>query len=52
MIVRHTDADREWSYDRKSYVGRLDKSLDDASARGWIVVDMKQSWKAIYPFEK
>lgn len=52
MIVRHTDADREWSYDRKSHVGRLDKALNEASTRGWVVVDMKQSWKVIYPFER
>jgi len=52
MIVRHTDAAREWAYDRESHIGRLDKALDDAGPRGWLVVDMKESWKVIYPFEK
>ena len=49
LIVHHTDADREYAYDRKSSVGKLDKALDEASAKGWIVVDMKQDWKNIFP---
>ncbi len=52
LIVHHTDADREWAYDRTSSIGRLDKALDDAKANGWTVVDMKNDWKIIYPFEK
>ena len=52
LIVHHTDAEREWAYDRKSPIGRLDKALDEANARGWTVVDMKKNWKVIYPFEK
>ena len=52
LYVHHTDAVREWAYDRKSSIGRLDKGLDEAQARGWTVVDMKQDWKIIYPFEK
>ena len=52
FIVHHTDADREWAYDRNSHIGRLDKALDEATARGWVVVDMKQSWKVIYPYQK
>jgi phosphoglycolate phosphatase-like HAD superfamily hydrolase len=48
-LVHHTDAEREWAYDRQSHVGRLDKALDEAKARGWVVVDMKQAWKVIYP---
>ena len=52
LIVHHTDADREWAYDRKSPVGRLDKALDDAPKNGWIVLDMKKDWKVIYPFQK
>jgi hypothetical protein len=52
LIVHHTDAAREWSYDRKSSVGRLDKALDEAKVKGWTVVDMKNDWKIIYPFEK
>lgn len=52
LYVHHTDAKREWAYDRKSDVGRLDKGLDEASAKGWTVVSMKDDWKIIYPFEK
>nr|WP_156830999.1 HAD family hydrolase [Kaistia granuli] len=52
MIVHHTDAAREWAYDRDSDVGKLDKALDEAPKRGWLVVDMKNDWKTIYPFEK
>jgi phosphoserine phosphatase len=49
MIVHHTDAEREWAYDRKSHIGQLDKALDEASQRGWVVVDMKADWHQIYP---
>lgn len=48
-IVHHTDAEREWAYDRVSSVGRLDKALDEAERRGWTVVDMKDEWLTIYP---
>jgi hypothetical protein len=51
-IVHHTDAEREWSYDRTSHIGKLDKALDEATRLGWLVVDMKKSWKIIYPFQK
>jgi phosphoglycolate phosphatase-like HAD superfamily hydrolase len=51
-IVHHTDAAREWAYDRKSSIGELDKALDEALARGWLVVDMKRDWKRVYPFDK
>jgi hypothetical protein len=51
-LVHHTDAEREWAYDRKSYVGRLDKALDEANRRGWTVVSMKTDWKRIFPFEQ
>ena len=47
-LVHHTDAAREWSYDRESQIGRLDKALDEATASKWVVVDMKQDWKVIY----
>jgi phosphoglycolate phosphatase-like HAD superfamily hydrolase len=50
-IVHHTDAVREWAYDRKSPVGKLDKALDEGLAKGWTIVDMKRDWKVIYPFE-
>jgi hypothetical protein len=52
LLVHHTDAEREWAYDRKSHVGRLDKALDEAAARGWTVVDMKKDWKVVYPSGK
>lgn len=52
LIVHHTDAVREWAYDRNSEVGKLDKALDEAPKRGWLVVDMKNDWQVIYPFEK
>ena len=48
-IVHHTDAEREYAYDRKSHVGRLDKALDEARKRNWTVVDMKADWKQIFP---
>ncbi len=49
LIVHHTDADREWAYDRSSHIGKLAKGLDEASARGWTVVSMKDDWQVIYP---
>jgi hypothetical protein len=49
LIVHHTDADREYAYDRESHIGRLDKALDEAPRRGWVVVDMQRDWKVIYP---
>jgi phosphoserine phosphatase len=51
-LVHHTDGEREWAYDRTSHVGRLDKALDEALAKGWTVVDMKRDWKVIYPFQR
>jgi phosphoserine phosphatase len=51
LLVHHTDADREWAYDRASSIGRLDKALDEAQGKGWTVVDMKNDWKIIFPFE-
>ena len=48
-LVHHTDAEREWAYDRTSHIGRLDKALDEALARGWTVVNMKDDWKTIFP---
>jgi hypothetical protein len=50
-LVHHTDAKREWAYDRNSQIGRLDKALDEAKTKGWNVVDMATEWKRIYPFE-
>jgi hypothetical protein len=51
LLVHHTDAEREWAYDRKSPIGRLDKALDEARRRGWTVVDMKTDWKQVFPFK-
>jgi len=52
LIVHHTDSKREYAYDQKSHVGRLDKALVEARGKGWTVVDMKKDWKVIYPFQK
>jgi phosphoglycolate phosphatase-like HAD superfamily hydrolase len=52
LIVHHTDAEREYAYDRDSHFGRLVKALDEAQDRGWTVVDMKRDWKVIFPFQK
>jgi hypothetical protein len=51
VIIRHTDAEREWAYDRESHIGRLDQALDEAAERGWVVVDMKGDWGRVYGFE-
>jgi len=51
LLVHHTDAEREWAYDRASSIGRLDKALDEAQSKGWTAVDMKTDWKIIFPFE-
>jgi hypothetical protein len=48
-LVHHTDAEREWAYDRESRVGRLDKALDEAMRRGWTVVDMRRNWRTVFP---
>ncbi len=49
LYVHHTDAEREWAYDRKSHIGQFDKGLDEAAAKGWTVMDMKADWNKIYP---
>ncbi|TCR61730.1 haloacid dehalogenase-like hydrolase [Bosea sp. BK604] len=49
LIIHHTDAAREWAYDRKSQIGKLDKALDEAATKGWTIVDMKTDWKTIFP---
>jgi phosphoserine phosphatase len=49
MIVHHTDAEREIAYDRESHIGKLDKGLDEAPKRGWVVIDMKNDWKSVFP---
>jgi phosphoserine phosphatase len=52
LIVHHTDAVREYAYDRESSVGRLDKALEEAKSKDWTVVDMKKDWRRVFPFEK
>ena len=52
LYVHHTDAEREWAYDRTSSIGRLNKGLDEAKAKGWTVVDMKKDWKQVFPNSK
>jgi phosphoserine phosphatase len=52
LLVHHTDTQREWSYDHESSVGKLDVALAEAKKDGWVVVDMKDDWKVIYPFER
>jgi phosphoglycolate phosphatase-like HAD superfamily hydrolase len=51
LYVHHTDGEREWAYDRASSIGKLDKGLDEAAAKGWTVVSMKADWKRIFAFE-
>lgn len=50
VYVHHTDAEREWAYDRTSHIGKLDKGLDEAKVRGWTVVSMKADWKQVFFF--
>jgi len=52
LYVHHTDAEREWAYDRKSHIGKLDKGLDEAHRKGWTVVDMKKDWVRVFAFDK
>jgi len=49
LYIHHTDAEREWAYDRDSHIGKLDKGLDEAKAKGWTITSMKDDWKMIYP---
>jgi phosphoglycolate phosphatase-like HAD superfamily hydrolase len=49
MIIRHDDASREWSYDRQSHIGKLDRALDEAPKRDWAIISMRDDWKTIYP---
>jgi len=52
LLVHHTDGVREYAYDRKSTLGRLDKTLDEATAKGWTVVSMKDDWKTVFAFQQ
>jgi hypothetical protein len=48
-LLHHDDAEREYAYDRNSKIGTLDKALNEAEARGWMVVSMKRDWGAVFP---
>ncbi len=50
-LVHHTDGEREVAYDRTSQIGRLDKALDEATAKAWTIADMKRDWKQVFPTE-
>jgi phosphoglycolate phosphatase-like HAD superfamily hydrolase len=52
LYVHHDDAEREYAYDRNSHIGKLDKGLDEARAKGWPIISMKRDWKAIFPFQR
>lgn len=52
VFIHHTDAEREYAYDRESKVGRLNRVLDEAERRGWIIVSMKDDWKVIWKAER
>jgi phosphoserine phosphatase len=49
VLLHHTDAEREWAYDRASSEGRLARGLDDAEQNGWVVIDMARDWKSVFP---
>jgi hydroxymethylpyrimidine pyrophosphatase-like HAD family hydrolase len=52
LYVHHDDAEREYAYDRKSQIGKLDKGLDEAKVKGWPLISMKNDWKTIFPLPK
>lgn len=52
LYVHHTDAEREWAYNRQSTIGKLDQGLDEAKTKDWTIVSMKDDWKTIFPPEK
>ncbi len=51
-LIHHTDAEREWAYDRNASVGALDKALDAAREKGWTIVDMRRDWKKVFAFQQ
>jgi len=52
LLVHHDDGEREFAYDRKSHIGKLEKGLDESPKRGWTIVSMKKDWEKIYPRSK
>jgi haloacid dehalogenase-like hydrolase len=51
LIVHHTDPERECAYDRQSSIGKLNKALDEANGKGWLLADMKRDWKSVFSFQ-
>jgi hypothetical protein len=49
LLVHHTDAEREFAYDRESHIGKLDRGLEEGPARGWLIVDMAKDWETVWP---
>jgi hypothetical protein len=49
LFVHHTDGEREFAYDREGHIGVFDKALDEATAKGWTIVDMAKDWNAVWP---
>ncbi len=49
LLIHHTDAAREFAYDRESHIGKLEKGLDEGPGRGWTIVSMKDDWKSVFP---
>ncbi len=49
-LVHHTDAEREWAYDREAAIGGLDAALDEAHARDWVIVDMQRDWRVVHKY--
>ncbi|MGI9262894.1 MAG: haloacid dehalogenase-like hydrolase, partial [Woeseiaceae bacterium] len=49
LLIHHTDASREWAYDRESHIGRLERGLDEGPERGWVIVDMQEDWEQVFP---
>jgi phosphoglycolate phosphatase-like HAD superfamily hydrolase len=49
LLIHHTDAEREFAYDRESHIGKLARGLDEGPKLGWTVVSMKDDWKTVFP---
>jgi len=52
LYLHHDDNVREFAYDRQDSLARLDKGLDEAKAKGWTVVSMKDDWTTVFPSVK
>ena len=51
LLLHHSDEAREWAYDRNPSIGQLDKALDEANAKGWTIVDMRNDWRRVFAYE-